>query len=279
MRKLKFQLDRKSLETIYIVFIRPLLEYGDVIWDNCTQYEKRELDKIQNEAARIVTGATKLVSLDTLYSEIRWETLEQRRKNHRLTLFYKMRYSLTPQYLSSLVPESISNVFNYNLRHSSNLRGINARTTQYQQSFLPTAIKEWNNLPLELQQSNTVNSFKYNLTKDKEQTPKHYYTGSRRLQILHTRLRTHCSALNLDLFLKNVSETPLCSCGSIEDSQHYVFHCSHYQTQRTALMNAISTIQTPTLNLLLYGSSNLSVDINKAIFDKVHKFILDTKRF
>ena len=40
-----------------------------------------------------------------------------------------------------------------------------------------------------------------------------------------------------------------------------------------------STIQTPTLNLLLYGSSNLSVDINKAIFDKVHKFILDTKRF
>ena len=80
MRKLKFQLDRKSLETIYIVFIRPLLEYGDVIWDNCTQYEKRELDKIQNEAARIVTGATKLVSLDTLYSEIRWETLEQRRK-------------------------------------------------------------------------------------------------------------------------------------------------------------------------------------------------------
>ena len=164
MRKLKFQLDRKSLETIYIVFIRPLLEYGDVIWDNCTQYEKRELDKIQNEAARIVTGATKLVSLDTLYSEIRWETLEQRRKNHRLTLFYKMRYSLTPQYLSSLVPESISNVFNYNLRHSNNLRGINARTTQYQQSFLPTAIKEWNNLPLELQQSKTVNSFKYNLT-------------------------------------------------------------------------------------------------------------------
>ena len=96
-----------------------------------------------------------------------------------------MRYSLAPQYLSSLVPESISNVSNYNLR------GINARTTQYQQSFLPTAIKEWNNLPLELQQSNSVNSFKFNLTKDKEQTPKYYYIGSRRLQILHTRLRNH----------------------------------------------------------------------------------------
>ena len=31
MRRLKFQLDRKSLETIYTCFIRPLLEYGDVI--------------------------------------------------------------------------------------------------------------------------------------------------------------------------------------------------------------------------------------------------------
>ena len=62
MRKLKFKLDRKSLETIYLTFIRPLLEYGDVLWDNCTQYEKDELDKIQNEAARIATSATKLIT-------------------------------------------------------------------------------------------------------------------------------------------------------------------------------------------------------------------------
>ncbi|MCW4309282.1 MAG: reverse transcriptase domain-containing protein, partial [Candidatus Thiodiazotropha endolucinida] len=62
MRKLKFQLDRKSLETIYTVFIRPILEYGNEIWDNCTQYEKDELEKIQIEAARIATETTQLVS-------------------------------------------------------------------------------------------------------------------------------------------------------------------------------------------------------------------------
>ena len=37
MRRLKCDLDRKSLETIYKSFIRPLLEYADVIWDNHTQ--------------------------------------------------------------------------------------------------------------------------------------------------------------------------------------------------------------------------------------------------
>ena len=65
MHRLKVVLDRKSLEVIYISFIRPILEYGDTLWDNCTQYEKRELDRIQNEAARIVTGATALVSLQS----------------------------------------------------------------------------------------------------------------------------------------------------------------------------------------------------------------------
>ncbi|XP_053377080.1 ferroxidase HEPHL1-like [Mercenaria mercenaria] len=61
MRKLKMVLDRRSLETIYLSFIRPILEYADVIWNNCTGYEKEQLDKIENECARIVTGATKLM--------------------------------------------------------------------------------------------------------------------------------------------------------------------------------------------------------------------------
>ena len=48
MRKCKYDLNRKALENIYISFIRPVLEYADVIWDNCTQQEKRDLEKIQN---------------------------------------------------------------------------------------------------------------------------------------------------------------------------------------------------------------------------------------
>ena len=112
MRQSKFKLDRKSLEIIYIAFIRPLLEYGDKTWDNCTKYEKKnqkkkkkkkknELDKIQNEAARIATRTTKLVLIHVLYSEIQWDTLQQRRNNYKLTLLYKMTHKLTSEYLSS----------------------------------------------------------------------------------------------------------------------------------------------------------------------------------
>ena len=42
------------------------------ITDNCTLYEANELEKIQLEAAHIATGSTKLVSIDSLYTETGW---------------------------------------------------------------------------------------------------------------------------------------------------------------------------------------------------------------
>ena len=45
MPKVKVQLVRNSLQVIYMSFIRPILEYADVVWDNCAQYEINELEK------------------------------------------------------------------------------------------------------------------------------------------------------------------------------------------------------------------------------------------
>ena len=86
MRRLKFKLDRKSLEQIHLAFslVRSVLEYGDIIWDNCLQSEK-----IQIEAAEIATGAIKLFSIAALYRETRWDSLDERRRKHKLALYYK----------------------------------------------------------------------------------------------------------------------------------------------------------------------------------------------
>ena len=108
---------------MYIAFLRPLLEYGDSIWDNCTQADKYELYKIQNEAARIATGATKLVSINNLYKEICWESLIQKRRNdHKLILFFKMYNHLAPVYLSSLIPQKVNDISCYNLLNSNNIQ-------------------------------------------------------------------------------------------------------------------------------------------------------------
>ena len=36
MRNLKFNVKRDSLEQIYVSFLRSLLEYASIVWDNCT---------------------------------------------------------------------------------------------------------------------------------------------------------------------------------------------------------------------------------------------------
>ena len=76
MRKFKFILDRRTLEQIYLTFIRPLLEYRDVVWDCKTVYLTNKLESVQAEAARVVTGGTRLVSLSKLYAETGWEYLK-----------------------------------------------------------------------------------------------------------------------------------------------------------------------------------------------------------
>ena len=60
------------------------------------QYEKDELEQIQLEAARIATGATKLISIDNYYREIGWKTPDARRNKQKLMAFYKMYYNLSP---------------------------------------------------------------------------------------------------------------------------------------------------------------------------------------
>ena len=59
LRLMKHKVDRKTLETLYIGFIRPILEYGGIVWDNCSLHESELLEGVQLEAARISTGLRK----------------------------------------------------------------------------------------------------------------------------------------------------------------------------------------------------------------------------
>ena len=140
MRSLKFKLDRNALECIYTSCIRPLLEYGDIIFDNCTQILKDELESIQLEAARIVTGATKLVSHDKLYQEIGWLPLAKRRYIHQLILFYKIINGLTPKYILSIVPSRNPGP-QPNTRTRDNLPMLLCKTTLYYNSFFHPAFE------------------------------------------------------------------------------------------------------------------------------------------
>ena len=144
--------------------------------------------------------------------------------------------------MSSLIPQTVNSISHYNLRNANDLQTINARKTLYYNSFLPFTIRAWNDLPLEAKQLESVNAFKYFLKRENVPVPKYYYTGQRKVQ------GTNCSSLNLDLFVKNISDSPMCTCDSIEDAQHYFFHCVDYRQQRTEILNEVSRYSDPSLH-------------------------------
>ena len=97
--------------------------------------------------------------------------------------------------------------------------------------------------------------------------------------VLHIRSRTKFSSLNDDLFQKHINDSPLCLCGNVEKTDHYLLRCRFYHAQRAELIHEISQHTPVTLQILLFGNPLLSLPTNTLIFEAVHKYIIDMKRF
>ena len=54
---MKDKLSRSAKTKYYISFIRPVLEYGSAVFDNCTVAESNSLELVQRRAAMLCTGA------------------------------------------------------------------------------------------------------------------------------------------------------------------------------------------------------------------------------
>ena len=72
--------------------------------------------KIQNEAARLVTGLTRYVSFENMYKECGSATLSQRR--HQLSCMYDLNTGMVPSYLQYLIPPLVSEISDYPLRNN-----------------------------------------------------------------------------------------------------------------------------------------------------------------
>ena len=80
IKKLRYSLPRKSLITIYKALLKPVLDYGDIIYDqphNESVCEK--LESIQYKVALAITGAIQGTSRKKIYQELGLESLGARR--------------------------------------------------------------------------------------------------------------------------------------------------------------------------------------------------------
>ena len=190
-----------------------------------------------------------------------------------------MQHDLTPAYLTNLVPTSVSETSRYTLRNADDYATIQCKTQYHYSPFLPSVVREWNNLPQQAKQINSLMSFKAFLTRDKIKVPKYFYKGKRKWQVIHTRIRTNCSALNSDLFVKKkIVDSPSFTYGAIENAYHFFFMCGRYTNQRNDFLRDLNILQNINLKWLLYGDVSRSIEDNTRIFEAVQKFIEKTKK-
>ena len=126
-----------------------MLEYASTVWDGCSAQNSDILDKIQNEAARIVTGLTRSVSLDRLYREYGWLSLAERKRQQKLNFMFKVHHGQVSTYISDLIPLLVREISNYPLRNINNYSATFASTEflrdqvsrhQYRFGMLPTIV-------------------------------------------------------------------------------------------------------------------------------------------
>ena len=98
--------------------IRPVIEYGSVIYDNLTAMQNIKLEKLQRRAAVICTGAISRTESRKLLSELGWNSLKERREKSKLLLMYKILNKLTPEFLVSVL-ELMRNVKTRSTRNSN----------------------------------------------------------------------------------------------------------------------------------------------------------------
>ncbi len=185
--------DRCTLSQIYCLYIRPILEYGAILFGNSHSGLSKILENVQYEAALITTGTPRGTSQMKLIDDLGWNTLEERRCQARMCHLYKLLHGLTVNhgsYPNWLITDTRRYATRSSVSNVSNVRPILGRTIYFNHSFFPHAITEWNALDTDLRTSQSLGNFKSQL-KSKLFRPLYAYhsTGNRKYQ-------THSPAQN-----------------------------------------------------------------------------------
>ena len=218
LRKFQLILPRHSLITIYKTFIRPHLDYGDVIYDRAfNESFHQRLESIQYNAAIAITGTIRGTSSEKLFQELGLETLKSRRWFRKLYLFYKILHSKSPSYLFNLIPEN-NNLYASRSALNNQIPFFNVKTNFFKNSFFPAVITEWNNLDISIRNSSSCHIFKNLILKFIRPEPNRISSTQNfeGLKLL-TRMRLDLSHLADHKFRHNFQDclNPICSCGGV----------------------------------------------------------------
>jgi hypothetical protein len=265
--------------------IRPILEYGDIIFDNMPFYLSQQLENVQRRAELICTGAYRHTEHAVLLRELGWQSLTNRRYQRRLTSFYSLLNGPTPNHILPHIPTSVSNSTHHDLRNKSNLRPPQTRLHSSLNSYFPKTALDWNNIPIPIRASLSKYSFKKAITPTMITNP-YAKTHHGKSGAWISRIRMGLSALNAQRFTYNLIESPICLlCNKASETPlHYLWECPAYMLARQIMVSRIvneTGVEQVTANnilqLTIFGNTEKSS--LKTLFEITTEYMSVTARF
>jgi len=144
---------RHTLLMIYKMNILPVFDYGSIIYDNCSDYDNRMLDKAQLSAAKIILGCLKTTSSNNVLADLNLTSLNLRRKMSLLCSVSKLIFYMVPCPFPASSFRSFKEFVPYALCHNQNVQIPLLKKSLSYNFFLRKASSLWNSLPLEIKSS------------------------------------------------------------------------------------------------------------------------------
>ena len=137
--------------------ILPYFDYCSLVWTNCSEYLLEKMQKMENTAARVITGRRYEIATKEIFKELHWQPLADRWEKNKLLFMHKVKNGELPESMNQLF--EISNDENYNLRSNGNDFFLQKPTTNYMKKVITSnGAMAWNNLSRNVKVTNMSKS-------------------------------------------------------------------------------------------------------------------------
>ena len=145
---------------IYTTYIRPILEYGSVLFDGCSKELSCQLEQVQRQAMIVITKCYHNTSNEKILQLLALQPLYVRPEKAKLSLLYKILHDMTQSYLKTLILGKVGDNITYNLRNAKRLKQYKIKQQYFLKSYIPSTITLWNNLDSTICDETSLLSFR-----------------------------------------------------------------------------------------------------------------------
>ena len=168
IKELKSKLKKRLVGLSHIKFVLPfntrrivsegmfnsVLVYCLPLFGGCDVQEIKDLQVLQNKAARIVTHSQLRTGRQKMFDELGWLSVKQLILYHTLLTVYRIRKSQEPEYLANILSRD---------NHYGKIIIPNINLSLYRKSFGFRGASNWNSLPESLRKMEQIGTFKREL--------------------------------------------------------------------------------------------------------------------